>query len=411
VTPDDQVSSPFIVYYEKCYAPLYFDKSLNISFRHCDYPYCTHNRGLAIAFHAECVYMAAPFGTPLHEYRLITEHSYRHVALNHERRRSRVRELIEDALRKAYGKLSPELWHIVSDDDKLIRLYTIAEISLHHRQTEWFVNPSLAMLSTTVSMDGVQYVGSLTNSSGIVSRQATTLIPSSEFKNLYVENDHMGIRLITSEPNEVSLDTIYPAYWQTVSTDKQTLTFRGDVSPQDHSVYQMLTSYSQGLKLRELLTPSVYPRVFWPHPVTPSELDSMTFYYAGWGEGDLEARLRTLTFNEPGTIGYSVCWANDEMVSVHVHRNVEQADADGSLLDEHSEYEDRSHLKWTYYPIQEDESIQEVWLRGSEKYDTTRPLPSQGEGGLRYHLSTPWGLQKYKRLSDIAFGVRLFAGF
>ncbi|KAJ4053007.1 hypothetical protein NW756_007734 [Fusarium oxysporum] len=388
LTPDDQVSSPFNIYYEKCYAPLCIDRSLNISFRHCIYPYCTHNKGLAIAFHAECVEIAAPFGTPLHEYRLVTEHSYRHVSLNHERRRGRIRELIEGALCKTYGKLSPELWHIVSDDDELIRLYTIVELSLQHRKTEWSVDPSLPVLITAVRMDGVQYVGSTTNSSSIVSRQATTLISSSDFTNLYVASDHLGIRRITSDPNELSSDAMHPAYWQTVSENSQTLTFHGD-----------------GLKLRELLTPSIYPQVLWPHPATPSELDSMTFYYAGWGEGDLEARLRTLTFNEPGTTGYSVCWANDEMVSLHVHRNVGHPDTDASLLDEHSEYEDRGLLKWTYYPIQKDEFIQEVWLRGSEKYDTTRPLPSQGEGGLRYHLSTPWGLQKYKRRSDIALAL------
>ncbi|KAF5713632.1 hypothetical protein FMUND_7872 [Fusarium mundagurra] len=356
LTPDDQVSSPFNIYYEKGYTPILVDKFLNISFRHCTYPYCTHNKGLAIAFHAKCVEMAAPFGTPLHEYRLVTEHSYRHASLNHERRRCRVRELIEGALCKTYGNLSPELWHIVSDDDELIRLYTIAELSLKHHKTEWSVDLSLPVLITSVRMDGV--------------------------------DDHLGIRQVILVPNEATSHTSYPAYWQTVSGKSQTLTFHGD-----------------GLKLRKLLTPSIYPRVLWPRPVRPSELNSMTFYYAGWGEGDLEARLRTLTFNGLGTTGYSVCWSNDEMVSIHVHRNMEHRAADRTLMYEHSEFEDRSLLKWTYYPVQEDEFIQEVWLRGFEKYDTTRPLPSQGEGGLRYHLSTPWGLKKYKRPSDIALAL------
>ncbi|KAF5544032.1 hypothetical protein FPHYL_11139 [Fusarium phyllophilum] len=356
LTSDGQVSSPFNIYYEKGYTPIFIDKSLNISFRHCVYPYCTHNKGLAIAFHAKCVEMVAPFGTPLHEYCLVTEHSYHHASLNHERRRCRVRELIEGALRKTYNKLAPELWHIVSDDDELIRLYTIAELSLQHHKTKWSVDPSLSVLITAVRMDGV--------------------------------DDHLGIRQVILVPNKATPNTAYPAYWQTVSANNRTLTFHGD-----------------GLKLRKLLTPSTYPRVLWPRPVTTSELDSMTFYYAGWGEGDLEARLRTLTFNEPGTTGYSVCWANDEMVSIHVHRNMEHREAERTLMDEHSEFEDRSLLKWTYYPVQEDEFIQEVWLRGSEKYDTTRPLPSQGEGGLRYHLSTPWGLSKYKRPSDIALAL------
>ncbi|KAF4946780.1 hypothetical protein FGADI_10984 [Fusarium gaditjirri] len=396
LTPDGRVSSPFVIYHKKCYAPLCIEKSLNICFRHCVYPHCTHKKGLAIAFHAKCVDMAAPFRTPLHEHRLVTENSYHHFASDHGRRRGRIRELIEVAMRKTYGKLSPELWHIVSDDEELIRLYTIAELSLQHRKTEWSVDPSLPVLITVARMDGVEYVGSLSNSSG---RQTTELLSPSEFRNLYVESDHLGIRRIASDPNEPGLDTIRPAYWETVSASKQMLTFRGD-----------------GLKLRELLTPSIYPRILWPCPPTPSELDSMTFYYAGWGEGDLEARLRTMIFNEPGATGYSVCWANDEMVSLHVHRNVEHPDTHASPLDGHSEYQDRSLLKWTYHPVQEDEFIQEVWLRGSEKYDMTRPLPSRGEGGLRYHLSTPWGLQKYKRSSDIALalvtskGRKIFAG-
>nr|RBR00408.1 hypothetical protein FVER53263_10186 [Fusarium verticillioides] len=387
LTPDDQVSSPFNISYEKCPAPLHVDKSLNISFQHCVYPYCIHNKGLAIAFHAGCVEIAAPFFIPLYEYRLVTEHSYRHASMNHERRRGRIRELIEGALSKTYGKLSPELWHIVSEDDELIRLYTIAELSLQHRKTEWSVDLSLPVLVTVVRMDGVEYVASLTNYSGIASRQTRLVIPS-EFSNFYIANDHLGIRQVTSNPKDSSLDTVHPAYWKTVSANSQTITFRGD-----------------SLKLRELLTPSIYPRVLWPHPVTPSELDSMTFYYAGWGEGDLEARLRTLVFNEPGTTGYSACWANDEMVSIHVRRNMENQESDRTLMDEHSQFEYRSLLKWTYYPVQEDEFIQEVWLRGSEKYDTTRPLPSQGQGGLQYHLSTPWGLKKYKRPSDIALAL------
>jgi hypothetical protein len=293
----------------------------------------------------------------------------------------------------------------VSDDDELIRLYTIGELFLQHRKTEWSVDLSLPVSITVVRMDGVEYVASLTNYSGIASRQTRLIIPS-EFSNFYIANDHLGIRRVTSNPKESSLDTVHPAYWKTVSTNRQTITFRGDVSLWNHLVYQKLTPHAQSLKLRELLTPSIYPRVLWPHPVTQSELDSMAFYYAGWGEGDLEARLRTLVFNELGTTGYSVCWTNDEMVSIHVHRNMEDQESDRTLMNEHTEFEHRSLLKWTYYPIQKDEFIQEVWLRGSEKYDTTRLLPSQGEGGLQYHLSTPWGLTKYKRPSDIALAVR-----
>lgn len=181
--------------------------------------------------------MAAPFGTPLHEYSLATEHSYPHASLNHERRRGRVRELIEGALRKAYGKLSPEIWHIVSDDDELIRLYAIAELSVQHRKTEWYVDPSAPIFTTSIRMDGVEYVGTLANSPGIASRQTTKLITPSVCTNLYISSDHLGIRQIIPVPNEATSDTGYPAYWQTVSVDKQMLTFHGDVSPRVHLLY------------------------------------------------------------------------------------------------------------------------------------------------------------------------------
>ncbi|KAF4339887.1 hypothetical protein FBEOM_6185 [Fusarium beomiforme] len=341
--------------------------------------------GLAIAFHVECADIAANFGTSLRKYSHITVHSYCHVLVNQKSRRSLVRGLFENALRKAYGKLSPELWRIVSDDDELIRLYAIAEISLHHRKTDWSVSPSLPLCSRNVRVDGVEYVSSLTNSSGVVRRQTSQVTHPAKNDVLYISRDHLGIRQVITDPNKARPDTVYQAYWQTVPTNNQALSFRGD-----------------GLKLREVLNPSIYPRVLWPHPVKPSELDSMTFYYAGWGEGELEARLQTLTFNERGTKGYSVCWSNDEMVSVHVHRNKEYLHADSSLLyGEQSEFQD---LKWTYYPIQEDEYVKEIWLRGTKKHDATRPLPSQDGGGSRYHLSTPWGLQKYKRPSDMALG-------
>ncbi|KAM0555840.1 hypothetical protein ACHAPJ_006239 [Fusarium lateritium] len=165
-----------------------------------------------------------------------------------------------------------------------------------------------------------------------------------------------------------------------------------------------------GIKLREVLKPSVYPRVFWPCPMTPAELDAMRFYYAGWGEGELIARMKTFDFNKPGTTAYSVCWAGHEMISMHAHRNGQMSNTYISPWDEEaSEYDNRSHFKWTYHPLEQEEFVKQVWLRGPDKYDTTNPLPSLGDGGLRYHLSTPWGLQTYKRPSDTALGVRSFS--
>jgi hypothetical protein len=140
----------------------------------------------------------------------------------------------------------------------------------------------------------------------------------------------------------------------------------------------------------------------------PSTLDTLALYYGGWGEGEVIARMNNLTFNQQGTTGYSVCWSGEEMVSIHANRNTEKVNNfDSTWNNEHSEYSEHDDLKWTYHPIEQDEYVQQVWLRGSTKYDTLNTLPCWGEGGLGYHLSTPWGVQTYKRPSDIALGVRI----
>ncbi|KAF5022890.1 hypothetical protein F66182_5050 [Fusarium sp. NRRL 66182] len=164
--------------------------------------------------------------------------------------------------------------------------------------------------------------------------------------------------------------------------------------------YAQVTKYAhnppQGVKLRKLLKPSTSSRMLWPCLLTSSELKTMSLYYAGWGEGEIMARMRAFDFNKHGTTGYSVCWSGHEMVSLHAHRDNENRQ---------SEYDSLSRLRCTYHPLDQGEFVQQVWLRGPELYAMAKPLPSQGDGGVRYHLSTPWGLEAYKRPCDLALGL------
>ncbi|KAM0247819.1 hypothetical protein ACHAP5_003829 [Fusarium lateritium] len=218
------------MYHEKYYAPLYVDKSLNMSFRHCMYSYCTHRRGLAVAFHAECTLTAARFGMALTDCRSLTEYSYQPVSLGHGRRRVVIRTLIENALRKRYGKLSPELWHLISDDEGLIRLYTIAEISLPRYETKFSIDPSAPAWITCVKIDGIEYVSSLSNSPRAGCRQAWEPRSPSPNQFLYISSDYLGIRQIMTDPSRAKAIEKYPEYWKTVPVDAQVLLFTGDVS-------------------------------------------------------------------------------------------------------------------------------------------------------------------------------------
>ncbi|KAK6715927.1 hypothetical protein SNK04_006881 [Fusarium graminearum] len=333
---------------------------------------------LAVTFHADCARIATLFKHPLVTYCPFTEYSFQPSKAHLNGRRESIRILIENSLQRTYGNLSPELWRMVSDDDELIRLYTIAEITLICRKSEWSADLATPVWATHITVDGVEYVSSLSRSP----THGACLAWNS------VLSDHLGIRQIISDMDLAQVNVSGPVYWQTLSVERQTILFAGD-----------------GYKLREVSNPSPGALVQWPLPVSPLILDSLSFYHAGWGEGEVMARMKTLTFNQQGTFGYSVCWSANEMVSIHANRAVGEVSKYGARNDEHSEYNEHHTLKWTYHPIEEDEYVQQVWLRGSTRYNNLGSIPCWVEGGLWFQLSTPWGIQKYKRPSDIALGL------
>ncbi|RGP70842.1 hypothetical protein FLONG3_7298 [Fusarium longipes] len=332
--------------------------------------------------------MATQFGNSLAGYRPFTEYSFQPGKDHQRRRRDTIRILIENALSKTYGKLSPELWRIVSDDDELIRLYTIAEICLAYHQDRYTIGRTTSIWATYTTVDGIEYVSSLSRSPVPGARQIWDSVTSSGTLPLYVSSDHLGIRQIVTDSSLADVNESNPVYWQTIPIECQELSFTGD-----------------GYKLREVLRPLMNTPLLWPHPTSPSTIDSLSFFYGGWGEGEVIARMKHLTFNQQGTTGYSVCWAGGEMVSICANQKSEEIKNFGSMWNHnHSVYDEDDDLKWTYHPVAEDEYIQQIWVRGSTKYDTPNALPCWGEGSLGYHLSTPWGLQTYKRPSDIALG-------
>lgn len=153
--------------------------------------------------------------------------------------------------------------------------------------------------------------------------------------------------------------------------------------------------------------------MFWPNPVLPAPL---ALFYPGWGEGEVVARMKALTFNEPDTTGYSICWAGTEMDAIQAHRNTDECNRGGGVTSkERSEYEELGDSKWTYHPIAQDEYVKQVWLRDCIQYDTVEELPYPAESNrFHYHISTPWGTQRYKgmarnkRPSDMALAVSDF---
>ncbi|KAH7173851.1 uncharacterized protein B0J16DRAFT_406211 [Fusarium flagelliforme] len=379
VTPDDRVSTVFRRNPKISYPRIFSDDSRSMTLLFCANDYCKHLDGLAVAIHVDCANMAAHLGSPLNKYRRCTEYAYQPTKEHQRRRRECIRNLIDNSLRERFSKLPLELCRMVSDDDELIRLYTLAEMSLERRQKDWSIDLTLPVWATYTTIDGVEYVSALSNSQTTKSRRVCQDIIAD--KVLYISSDHLGIRQILTDPSRAILDEYHPAYWQTVSVESQTLSFTGD-----------------GYRLREVVRPSTQPPVFWPSPNSPAPL---TLFYPGWGEGAVVARMKALSFNEPDTTGYSICWAGTEMDAIQAHRSTDECNRGGGITSrERSEYEEMGNSKCTYHPIAQDEYVKQVWLRDCIQYDTVKELPYPKESSrFHYHISTPWGTQTYKGLA------------
>ncbi|RBR25496.1 uncharacterized protein FIESC28_01734 [Fusarium coffeatum] len=391
VTPDDRVSTRFLWNPKNTYPRMFTDDSNSMTLLFCANHDCKHLDGLAVAIHAGCARMATRLGSPLNKYRHCTEYSYQPTKEYQRRRRDCIRDLVENSLRQTFGKLPLELWKIVSDDDDLIKLYTLAEMSFKRRQMYWSVDLTLPVWATYTAIDGVEYMSSLSSSPTARARLVCQGIKAD--KVLYISSDHLGIRQILTDPSQAMLDPYHPAYWQTVSAESQTLSFDGD-----------------GYKLREVVRPPDQAPVFWPSPNIPQPL---ALFYPGWGEGEIVARMKALTFNEPDTTGYSICWASTEMDAIQAHRKPNECNrSSGATGRESLEYEESGNLKWTYHPIAQDEYVKQVWLRDCVPYDTVEELPYWNQDDRYfYHMSTPWGTQTYKgmaknrRPSDMALAL------
>lgn len=230
VTPEGQVSTSFLMHQEDCFSPIYLDKTLNVAFRQCLHPSCTHTLGLAVTFHADCARIATLFKHPLVTYCPFTEYSFQPSKAHLNGRRESIRILIENSLQRTYGNLSPELWRMVSDDDELIRLYTIAEITLICRKSEWSADLATPVWATHITVDGVEYMSSLSRSPTHGACLAWNSVLSSDTRCLYVSSDHLGIRQIISDMDLAQVNVSGPVYWQTLSVERQTILFAGDVS-------------------------------------------------------------------------------------------------------------------------------------------------------------------------------------
>ncbi|KAI8963384.1 hypothetical protein F5Y11DRAFT_319646 [Daldinia sp. FL1419] len=224
-----------------------------------------------------------------------------------------------------------------------IARYLVREYSVTKAIKNWLtfqvpidicIDISIRIWVRYVEFEGVKYIATLTNGP---CTNGTLLITYSEVNDIYILEDHLGIRQIHFIfPAHIPL--IPGTWWRTLSRSS---------NMQDTN----LQGKTDGFKLRDLTWSNVNytqrsRRLAWD--ILP--LPASTIRYHGFG--GMALRMASVPYNTLTVTGYSFCW-NDQLRSIHAHTK-------GSSF-----YESTSRVGdvWLYMPIDPGEYIIEIWMR------------------------------------------------
>ncbi|KAM5347104.1 hypothetical protein ACJ41O_010109 [Fusarium nematophilum] len=380
----------------------FWDHWHKVKFKTCLNSRCKHPEGQVAGCHGECHYMAKgyewslkfhgnppackiPDGHPgsvssIAKYIPVARFSYEPPASEQGRRSRAIRALAAWSSLVTTGAPEGSSSMMTSNNE---REYAIAEISINQQDTSCRINPWKAVWATYVGIDGVNYVSTLSNQLRPGSHLLWGDAPSSDPLALYIYEDHLGIRQVVARCEEArpASEEEGPAWWHTVLVVIQTLEFKSD-----------------GVKLRKCCAPKLWPKVSWSVPLTPVELQTMDLFY--WKTVEEDTRMVHFDFNQPGTVGYFICWLGNQ-VSLRAHKSdrsgtqetVSYTDEDleemrrsfneenngladyrnrGIFEEPHRGRADLKPLRWTYHPLNPGEIIEQVWIRGpiKRKLDT-----------------------------------------
>ncbi|KAI8959431.1 hypothetical protein F5Y11DRAFT_368065 [Daldinia sp. FL1419] len=230
-----------------------------------------------------------------------------------------------------------------------IAQYLLREYSITRAAKNWltfrvpidiYVDISTKIWARYIEFEGIKYLATLSNKpcdDGIL------LIGNSisEIHNIYISEDHLGIRQIYfTYPTHASITPSSGIWWRTL--------------PRPYSDVK-LHGKTDGLKLRDLAwsqasrTPTPR-RIAWDIPRLPT---SVVRHYSLGGTAH---RMASVPYNTPAVIAYSFCW-NRQLISIYAHIAGED-----SLLYK-STSTDRTGDIWLYMPINSGEYITEIWMR------------------------------------------------
>ncbi|KAL2689333.1 hypothetical protein Neosp_003386 [[Neocosmospora] mangrovei] len=394
---------------------------LKAAFKSCFDETCTHHSNeQGVACHAGCAALAEGLGLTPAEYLPALAYSYEPPESDERRRRELVRFRLQHALKKNIGRFPTEVWDFVAKD--LVCEFATVAIPVIEPKTTFTIDALEAVWATYVEIDGVEYVKSVSNEH----KPGSWLLwdkPKSPRWYVYIAEDHLGIKEITSHP-EVSQSTQsnqVSTWWRTIVAfkDSSKIDFKTDgVKLRSFSAKILLQDFirpcSQGGKPRNFLATTLLSDVKWPYPMTPDEITGMDLYYTML---DREAKMIPVDINAPDTIGYSVGWYYG-CVYFHAHKRGEsldfyheldtkQRDDRKSAAKYHEGHEphaikvarmaEESWIEWRYHPLNAGEAIEQVWIRQPRKLPGDDDDIDNSPHGPRY----PWTDASH----DVAIGL------
>ncbi|GKU02606.1 hypothetical protein FLAG1_00003 [Fusarium langsethiae] len=347
------------------------DTKLFATFKRCE---SDHDACATTGYHVECSTIASNLGLQKNDFSDVARYSYEPSSKEDERRHEWILNHLHQVMSKNFVKLPTEVLLMINEH--LVLHYAIASLSGPGRPDRWTIEPLKDVWATHFSLNGIDYIASLSNSPRPGSRLLWRAPDSREDSYLYISEDHLGIRRIVNDPLVVSVEERRSGWWRTLPIVSPILTFTDD-----------------GLKLRSVAAAPLNPTICWPYPMAPRSLKSMTYHATKRSSSSfgmtVEARMVTLNFNEPGITAYSTCWYDDCLVDIHTHESGESTgfyheldeDVKTRWLNSRSDNVSIAATRWVYHPLNRGEKVEQVWLR-------TKNEPEQGNDSYERQRKT-----------------------
>ncbi|CAD6456659.1 127314ca-dd94-4fbc-9c12-f5e5b2e313b3 [Sclerotinia trifoliorum] len=342
---DKRVSTEFTFFRDTL---LYDDDILGIKFHMRCSGKCWHSGLRSSCFYGKCysfrLYAVSP------KFLATTEYSFRPPIFEEQRRRDRMLHILAKRLMASWTKrLSDELcWMIAGHLIRECAIIIVQELANEDSANDSIIDLSRNVYVRYIMIEGTRYIRSLRNSTQSMSKPGETLLlesqNSSDVRNVYIGEDHLGIRQIQLSSSSKSIPGLW---WRQFS--------------KSYCICKIRTR-TDGLKLRDLVESeqqifTAPARINWPVRAPNVSIVDLSSLQAPLEEPK-GLRMSFFECNSAFTTGYSLATNGVSIATVHTHNE----ELDLTFHEEVDSFFGRS-MVWIYMPVDDGEYVTEICRR------------------------------------------------